>query len=81
MHKYMHQVVKKMDQKQLYEARWMKKPRLYNIVSAPLALQLSDRCFFYLSLKLLTRTHSPARWVVLIVSIWTRTALSLTETS
>ena len=34
MHKYMHQVVKKMDQKQLYEARWMKKPRLYNIVSA-----------------------------------------------
>lgn len=32
MHKYMHQVVKYMDHKQLYEARWMNKPRLYNLV-------------------------------------------------
>lgn len=33
MHKYMHQVVKTMDQRQLYEARWMEKPTLYNVVS------------------------------------------------
>lgn len=33
MHKYMHQVVKYMDHKQLYEARWMNKPRLYSLVS------------------------------------------------
>lgn len=34
MHKYMHQVVKTMDQRQLYEARWMEKPTLYNVMKA-----------------------------------------------
>ena len=33
MHKFSHQITKNMDQKQLYEARVMTKPRLYNLVS------------------------------------------------
>ena len=60
MHKYAHLMVKNMDCKQAYDARWVSKPRLYNIVSIAFFPSIFDEPLKSFKTLLLVQSIQPA---------------------